>query len=57
MFPGLSVKVRRNEQLWQTLDIGNMLGCHLFGIKNSYPTHEKFTSSYTSPHLGVESIE
>ena len=57
MSPGLSVKVRRNEQLWQTLDIGNMLGCHLFGIKNSYPTHEKFTSSYTSPHLGVESIE
>ena len=29
-----SVKVRRNERVWQTLDIGNMFG-PIFGFKNS----------------------
>ena len=29
-----SAKVRRNEWLWQTLDIGNMFGA-TFGFKNS----------------------
>ena len=52
----LSAKVRTNERLWQTLDIGNMFG-HAFGLKNSKGLHSKeqdyrkICTTYTSLDL------